>query len=702
MTFSKVLVKTQKFELKTEHLIIIGVLCLAFVISFLIRSEPIGYGFQLNEFDPFFNFRATQFLVDNGLEEYLNWNDDKSWYPNGRDVSATSQFMLHATTAFFYEIFGGNGSLYSFTIMFPVVIGSLTVFVVFALVRVLAGTSAGLFSALFFAVAPSIIVRGTAGWFKSEPLGLFYGLLGLFLFLNAIKSKNHKISIIKLIGGGLFISFGLASWGGIQFLIIPLGMFFFAIPFLRSDTKFVSWAFPLFTASVILFTSLFERPGISFAFGLGGISLIVPTAFIIISNFIQSKSSSSTKKRNMLIFLIGIIIASIAFLVVNAETEVVKLPAYRYLNAINPFLTTTDPLVDSVSEHAANSINQSFFFLSFLLILSGIGVWFIFNNLIKDKTDLDKDMSVFLLIFGFIGVYASSAFIRLELFSAISAIVLSAVALSLFVKSFSTQKSKSNKILTVSFIAVITFFIASPLIFPSAPNWSNVSNVPPTILNGGTKYAVTSNDWLDTLTWIKENTPTSAKIVSWWDYGYWIETMGDRTSFIDNATIDSGAIENIAQIFFSDPDTAWKKLKNMNADYVLVFVSGQKLNTQNPIPLYMLDGGGEESKKQWILRISREGESKYLYEDGMTAKDEFWNNTLLGKLIPYSVVTYTNFQTQSDTYKPGMIPIYAKNMKYPEDVNNPFRLVYSSPSFDNPTPIVTGVFVYEINPNYVP
>jgi hypothetical protein len=32
------------------------------------------------EFDPFFNFRATEYIVENGFTEYFTWHDDKSWY----------------------------------------------------------------------------------------------------------------------------------------------------------------------------------------------------------------------------------------------------------------------------------------------------------------------------------------------------------------------------------------------------------------------------------------------------------------------------------------------------------------------------------------------------------------------------------------------------------------------------------------------
>ena len=152
MSKNLILFTVGSFEFRLQHLLIIGILSLAFSMSMLIRSQGIPYGFELNEFDPFFNYRATEFIVSNGISEYFDWHDDRSWYPFGRNVSETSQVMLHVTTALLYQIFGGTSDLYDFSIMFPVVIGSLSTIVLFALVRVFAGTTAGLLASMFFAL----------------------------------------------------------------------------------------------------------------------------------------------------------------------------------------------------------------------------------------------------------------------------------------------------------------------------------------------------------------------------------------------------------------------------------------------------------------------------------------------------------------------------------------------------------------------
>ena len=295
------------FDFKLKHLLIIGILILSFSISYLIRAQPADFGFELMEFDPYFNYRATEYIVENGFLEYFEWNDDKTWYPDGRNVSATSQVMLHLTAATIFPIFQNSMSLYDFTIFFPAVIGALTTIVMFGLVRLFAGTNAGLIASLLFAISFPIVLRGSIGWFKSEPLGLFYGLIGLYLFLSGIKSKNKKVVILKIIFGGIILAFGLASWGGDQFFIIPIGLFIFSLPFIRKDHNFLLWSVPLFVISFFLTLNLFERPGLTFIASIGGVSLIIPTLFLVSSIFIQKISKNQNKIRNNAIFLIAII-----------------------------------------------------------------------------------------------------------------------------------------------------------------------------------------------------------------------------------------------------------------------------------------------------------------------------------------------------------------------------------------------------------
>jgi len=697
------LFQVSSFNFKLKHLLVVGILVLSFSVSFLIRSQPANYGFELNEFDPFFNFRATEYIVENGFSEYFQWHDDKSWYPTGRDISATSQVMLHSTAAITYQIFGGNSSLYDFTILFPAVIGSLTVVVIFALVRLFAGTTAGLFASLLFAVSLPIIIRGSIGWFKSEPLGIFYGLLGLYLFLSAIKSENKKVAALKIIFGGIIMAFGMASWGGNQFFIIPLGLFILALPFLRKDHKFLLWCIPLFVGIFLLISGSFERPGLSFVFGLGGLTLIIPTVFLVSSIFIQKISKDENKIRNSLFLLIAIIVIGSFLVIINDESNLLPLPSFRYLNAINPFLTSTDPLVDSVAEHASTSIHLSFLFHSVWMIFAGLGIWFILSKKIS-QIFVKNDMKAFVLIIGISGVYLSSSFIRLEVFASISLIILSSIALSILTKNIFKIKffGIKNYLFKISYVVIIIFLFTLPLVFPESGNWISNADTPPIILTGATSSPPT-NDWLDTLEWIKLNTPENAVIASWWDYGYWITVLSDRTTIVDNATLSTLQIQKMAKMLMSAPNDSWNMLKEMNADYVVVFLSAQKINDNLEDKLYVLGGGGDESKVIWFARIAELPAEKYLKSDGITGTNYFHEQTMLGKMIPFTTAIYYNPNTQENSaiYKPGFVEIVSKDIAYDSD-NDPLKLVHASPSFMNekggPMNIV---LVYEVNKNYI-
>src|SRR6266511_5968525 len=110
------------FEFQTRHLLVIAVLALAFSSALIMRFYPIKYGYYLNEFDPYFDYRATKFIVDNGLDAYWKWHDTMSWFPEGRDVPKTSQSGLHIVAAYLYQIFGAGSSLLDFTILLPVIV----------------------------------------------------------------------------------------------------------------------------------------------------------------------------------------------------------------------------------------------------------------------------------------------------------------------------------------------------------------------------------------------------------------------------------------------------------------------------------------------------------------------------------------------------------------------------------------------------
>jgi dolichyl-diphosphooligosaccharide--protein glycosyltransferase len=133
--------------------------------------------------------------------------------------------------------------------------------------------------------------------------------------------------------------------------------------------------------------------------------------------------------------------------------------------------------------------------------------------------------------------------------------------------------------------------LSIPMVYDTNTNWITSADVPTSIANGGTNYRLTTDDWIETLDWMSKNTPADSVVTAWWDYGYWITTLGNRTSIADNATINQTRIETIAKMFISPEEEGWKIANDLKSDYILIYVVGQKLpslDPTNPSPLYVL------------------------------------------------------------------------------------------------------------------
>ena len=733
-------------EFQTRHLLVIAVLALAFSSALIMRFYPSKYGYYLNEFDPYFDYRATKFIVDNGLDAYWQWHDTMSWYPEGRDVPGTSQAVLHITAAYLYQAFGRGMSLIDFTIAFPAIMGALTVIAVFALVRVLGGTSAGMFSALMMAFSPAIIQRGNLGWFKSEPLGLFFGILAMYLFISAIKHKEIKYAIAKAIAGGLILGLANGSWGGIQYFSIPISLFFIALPFFRRDLTIPMYVAIAFTAFTLVTAAAFPRPGVSFVLGLPGLAMMAGTAFLVIAFFVKKISRPMVQTRNVAFVLIAFVAIGMAFIVAGPYVS----PSFRYLNAINPFIGSIDPLVESVAEHFTPTVADYFVDFSVLLMFAGLGGWLAFRR--------RNDTAIFALLIGITGVYVSATFARLLVFASVGIIVLAGLGLYEVTRSIMAYRvatatpaatgptrltaatreerrrmefasrghSTSGQVVKISYVIVMILMLSIPMFYPSNSNWVSSADVPTAIANGGTGFRVQSDDWINAMDWLSKNTEPDAVVASWWDYGYWITTLGNKPTLADNATLNHTRIQSIAKMFVSDEESGMKIAQDLKADYILVYVVGQvrfygQLNATGTdaaaagggddqrIGIYTLGQGGDESKKQWFMRIGGFDEANYIEEDGFTPKPEFWNNTLIGKLFPFDPLYYARFGAQGpaevqETWQPGFVGLYAQNVKYPADGGNdqPLHLVYASPSFENKEGILFGIFIYKVNHDYTP
>jgi dolichyl-diphosphooligosaccharide--protein glycosyltransferase len=56
------------------------------------------------------------------------------------------------------------------------------------------------------------------------------------------------------------------------------------------------------------------------------------------------------------------------------------------------------------------------------------------------------------------------------------------------------------------------------------------------------------DDFREAYYWLRYNTPEDAKVMSWWDYGYQITAMANRTILVDNNTWNNTHISRVGQV----------------------------------------------------------------------------------------------------------------------------------------------------------
>jgi len=81
-------------------------------------------------------------------------------------------------------------------------------------------------------------------------------------------------------------------------------------------------------------------------------------------------------------------------------------------------------------------------------------------------------------------------------------------------------------------------------------------------------------DYYDGYKWIDANTPADSRVIAWWDYGYQITGIANRTSIADGNTWNHEHIATLGRILTSNQKKCHKAMRHL-ADYALVWAGGQ-------------------------------------------------------------------------------------------------------------------------------
>lgn len=627
------------------------VLLLAVVSAVLIRLMPLRWGGYLSEFDPYRQFTMTEHLVNNGYASYFSWHDSRTWYPYGRDMATTTYPGLAYTAAVAYNLLATLGlrvSVFDFTVFFPVVFGALTTIAIYVLGRELLGKSVALVSAILLAFSSSHISRTTLGFFDDETVGIFSMLLLFSFYLRALNTKKSlRSTVIYALLSGVCLSYLASSWGAFRFSMTLVAIFSGLLVVLGRYDKRLLIAFALTYGTQFLTTMQLPFLGYLYleewpTYVILGVGLLIAVA---------EAQRRVRWKRGALGLPFGIMALTIVLLLVAWRVGLIGATDAKFISVLIPFERLQMPLIESVAEH--RPATWSSFFLEF----GAVAILGLFGLVLSIQRFRNNDL--FMALFGVTSLYSASSLVRLTLIMAPAFILLASYAIVEFAKPsvdiireaiiYPRRKIRTLSRVGREFGAAILLILIIALV-PTFWRAVNTAYAPVTIVTGSVPTVPESgqenkfHDWIETLAWMRQNLPRDAVIFSWWDYGYWISTVGDRRSLADNGTINSTQIAVIAQTFLLNTTMAVPTLRKYDVSDVAVFFTHR--GTQQAGTSYL--GYGEEGKWYWMVRIgngTRYGDYKVYFQEERAGEKTKYNRVIVnqqGKLISNQTIAEGN------------------------------------------------------------
>lgn len=586
---------------------VIEVIALALIgiIAVTVRMMPIRWGFYLNEFDPYLQWRMAQYIVDHGFLAWFRWHDTMSWYPYGADMPTWNlygeAFVVAAITMFLHSV-GVNVSVFVVAVIFPVVAGTLTVLAAYFLGKDFWGKGAGMFTALFLALNPSSIGRTQLGFLRHEPLGILLMIL-IFLFFRRSTLPNYStrktLFYATLTGFTLF--YLAASWAASYFPLDLLVLYAVVLAILGRSSKklFLSYSVAM-GIFLVLTPFLVPKLGLSSLYDLTW--LVVPAGEVVLLG--RQVASYISSRKMALYTLTGAVGATAAVVAALSYFKIVSLPYGKFYAVIDPFVRSSVPIIQSVAEHQPATWGSFFYEFGALIFLILFGFIFILQRARNDD--------IFLLLWGVTAVYFAASFVRLTLLlapafcllAAIGTVELGKPAVDIVREAVIYPKRKTRVISRIGReFGVAIFLILLMVLIPTFWTAIRGSYQPATIVTSSIPTAPAAgselkySDWLQALSWMRENTPPGSVVFAWWDYGYWITALGDRRTLADNGTQNSTQIAMIAQTFLDNVTLALPNLEKYNVSYVAIFITPSG-GTQGGY-----QGFGEDGKWYWMARI---------------------------------------------------------------------------------------------------
>src|SRR3989344_625959 len=612
------------------------ILALIVFIGFYIRTRNIpllkdvttGDWTLAPDLDPYLFLRWAKYIVEHGR---LMAHDAMRYVPIGYDTAGEMK-LLSYMIAWFYDIFHFFNESVSVTyaaIWFPAVMFALTTIAFFLFARKVFYNEKkdirniiALIATFIFILVPSLLPRTIAGIPEKESVAFFFMFIAFYFYLEAFTSEKFRNRILFGVLAGIATGLMALVWGGVIYTFFAIGLatlLAFILGKIKKHETIIygTWLFASF-ATMMPFSTRYSIDNLirstSTGSAIGVFAIICISLFLIKIGKLESLQKKTGVPKELFYFLISSIF--ILFLI-NPQTSrfgltvaenkqpffindwkenfgpvFKEIPLYFWLFFFGAVVLFHN-LIEKIGKKEKAFITFSYFIFLVCLIFSkyssgtnlngtsGLSImiyffgwiyflgtfgYFYFKRHKKEEYAVFEEFNFSYILYFIIlplGIIGARAGIRLVMvLGAVSPIAIS----FLIVKSGEKYLNEKEDFMKFIF-GVIAFVIILSAIFTC---WVYYQSDVATASN----YAPSSYNvqWQKAMSWVRENTSENSVFAHWWDYGYWVQSIGNRATILDggNAMGQWDYLMGRYVLTGTDEKSALEFLYTHNATHLLI------------------------------------------------------------------------------------------------------------------------------------
>ncbi|MBU0894321.1 MAG: hypothetical protein KKB88_02675 [Nanoarchaeota archaeon] len=211
-----------------------------------------------------------------------------------------------------------------------------------------------------------------------------------------------------------------------------------------------------------------------------------------------------------------------------------------------------------------NFISKSFYYLSAILLI-GVLIYY-YDKYYKEGNNNFQQISyeyLFLFVLFILCLFSARGAVRLTMVLAPIAPIFVSYLIVESIDKFKKTNEETQKLFIGVFIIII--LILSMFVF-----WNFYKTIKVQAYNFIPSYY--NQQWQKAMQWVRDETPQDAVFSHWWDYGYWVQSIGNRATVLDggNAITYWNYLMGRHVLTGDNQKNALEFLYNHNATHLLI------------------------------------------------------------------------------------------------------------------------------------